>query len=450
MKTQIVFSDKLNQGKYNALSEQAKRLGIIRSEIWQRFGSVKGIKLSDRTIRDSWLKEGRKFNVNANTWKQTLSDTIDNIKANRKAAKVKVKRSIRAKTKESVEQKRLYTLLKSENWNEDSYLSRMMRKAWYRGYNKTHNQINVRSDDYTIFTLKDKIWLKVPSLIKGKRIAIPLNSSFEPKGNLRLILRDSKVEIHYASEIIETNDCGSQIIGVDKGFSEVLTDSDGLQHGLNLGVILTKESDYLKLKYQRRNKLKAIAKKKPHVLKYNLGRKKLDKRIVKHRSVVKTAVHQAVNDVVDKAKVIVTEDLTSLISGKKFSKNVSRRLSSWTKGVIAQAIENISRRRGSTICYVNAAYTSQIDSRTGLLQGRRSGDKFYCEDGVVLQADVNAARNVLARHQDSEISLWTPYKQVKSILLKRNECHRLKLLNQDSSCKPLSLSTESELSNTYV
>lgn len=206
MKTQIAFSDKLNQVKYNALSGQARRLGVIRSEIWQRFGSVKGIKLSDRTIRDSWLKEGRKFNVNANTWKQTLSDTIDNIKANRMAAKVKVKRSIREKTKESVEQKRLYTLLKSENWNEDSYLSRMMRKAWYRGHNKTHNQINVRSGDYTIFTLKDKIWLKVPSLIKGKRISIPLNSSIEPKGNLRLILCDSKVEIHYASEIIETND----------------------------------------------------------------------------------------------------------------------------------------------------------------------------------------------------------------------------------------------------
>lgn len=54
---------------------------------------------------------------------------------------------------------------------------------------------------------------------------------------------------------------------MDKAFSEVLTDSDGLQHGLNLGVILTKESDYLKLKYQRRNKLKTIAKKKPHVFK---------------------------------------------------------------------------------------------------------------------------------------------------------------------------------------
>ena len=140
----------------------------------------------------------------------------------------------------------------------------------------------------------------------------------------------------------------------------------------------------------------------------------------------------------------------AIFSNKKFSKNVTRRLSAWTKGVIAQAIENVSRRRGSTVIHVNAAYTSQMDSRNGTLSGKRSGDKFYCADGVVLQADVNAARNVLARSQDPEISLWTPYQQVKSILLKRTECHRLKLLNQDSSCKPFGLSTESELPNAYV
>lgn len=450
MKTQIAFSHKLNQGKYGALLEQAKRLGVIRSEVWQRFGSVKGVGLRDRTIRDAWIREGRQFNVPANAWKQTLADAIGDIKANREAAKVKVKQAIRRRTKENAEQKRFYTLLKSDKWAEDNYLNRVMRGVCHRGHNHTHNQINVRSDDYTVFTLKNKVWLKIPSLVKGKRIAIPLSTNVAPKGNLRLILRNDKVEVHYAVEVIKTNDYGTQIIGVDKGFTEALTDSDGVHHGVNLGEVLNKESDRLKLKYQRRNKLQAIAKKKPHVQKHNLGRTKLDKQAVKHQSAVRTIVHEAVNAVVDKAAVIVCEDLTSPIAGKKFSKNVSRRLSSWTKGVIAQAIENVSHRRGSTVIHVNAAYTSQMDSRNGTLSGKRSGDKFYCEDGVVLQADVNAARNVLARSQDHEIGLWTPYQQVKSILLKRTECHRLKLFNQDSSCKPFGLSTESELLTAYV
>jgi len=319
-----------------------------------------------------------------------------------------------------------------------------------RGHNHTHNQIIVRSDDYTVFVLHKNVWIKIPSLIKGKRIAIPLSTTVAPKGNLRIILRNNKVEIHYAAEDVKTNDCGSQTIGVDKGYTEVLTDSDGVHHGVTLGAVLTKESDRLKLKYQRRNKLKAIAKKKPWVTKHNLGRKKLDKQAVKHQSGVRTIVHEAVNQVIDKAAVIVTEDLTSPIAGKKFGKNVNRRLSSWTKGVIASAIENGSRRRGSTVVYVNAAYTSQMDSCDGSLSGKRSGEKFYRENGEVLQADVNAARNVRARLYDSEISRWLPYKQVKAILLQRNSANRLKLPNQDSSCRLKNLSTESELLNAYV
>ena len=61
-----------------------------------------------------------------------------------------------------------------------------------------------------------------------------------------------------------------------------------------------------------------------------------------------------------------------------------------------------------------------MDSTTGLLQGKRVGDKFYRENGDVLQADHNAALNVLARLGDNEISRFTPYKEVRRILLARS------------------------------
>ncbi|MCP4459093.1 MAG: hypothetical protein GY816_13885 [Cytophagales bacterium] len=73
-----------------------------------------------------------------------------------------------------------------------------------------------------------------------------------------------------------------------------------------------------------------------------------------------------------------------------------------------------------------------MDSRHGILIGKRKGKKFHCFDGVVLDADENAARNVLARLDDSEIHRWTPFQKVKSILLKRTSCQRLGLLKQDS------------------
>ena len=125
---------------------------------------------------------------------------------------------------------------------------------------------------------------------------------------------------------------------------------------------------------------------------------------------IRDVVFQSVHAVVDKAAVIAAEDLTAPMAGKSFGKNVNRRLAAWTKGVIAEALDSVSSRRGSAVVLVNPAYTSQIDSRTGCLDGKRQGDRFYCSDGVVLQADQNAARNVLARLSDPEIERFMPYR----------------------------------------
>ena len=89
------------------------RLGAIRTEVWQLFGSINGVYLDDRKIRDSWLKNDRQFPVRANLWKENLRDAMSNIKASREAAKFYVKKAIHSHTKDKKERKRLYTLLKS-------------------------------------------------------------------------------------------------------------------------------------------------------------------------------------------------------------------------------------------------------------------------------------------------------------------------------------------------
>jgi hypothetical protein len=40
----------------------------------------------------------------------------------------------------------------------------------------------------------------------------------------------------------------------------------------------------------------------------------------------------------------------------------------------------------------------------------------------VVQADYNAAMNILARDQDKDINRFMPYQQVKQILLERTAC----------------------------
>ena len=247
--------------------------------------------------------------------------------------------------------------------------------------------------------------------------------------NLRIIVKDGFTEIHYATDKTEGRGCGEQVVGVDKGYSEAFTDSDGRAHGPSFGATLTQYSDKAATTGKSRNKLHALEKahrkagrlvKADRIKMHNLGRKKIDARKERAQQQLRTIAFQSVHTLVDKAAVVVSEDLTSPIAKKQPWKRFNRRMSSWAKGTLAEALDSVCTQRNAKHVLVNAAYTSQMDSTNGLLKGKRVGDKFYREDGDVLQADHNAALNVLARLGDSEISRFTPYREVRQILLARS------------------------------
>jgi IS605 OrfB family transposase len=152
----------------------------------------------------------------------------------------------------------------------------------------------------------------------------------------------------------------------------------------------------------------------------NLGRVKLESRRERTQNRLRNIAYQAVHAIVDKATVVGSEDLTLPIKGKVQWRKFNRRMSAWAKGVLAQALEEVCTQRGATHVVVNAAYTSQMDSFSGLLEGEREGDKFYRANGDVLQADFNAARNVRNRIHDREITRYMPHQQVKAILFARS------------------------------
>ncbi|MBZ9644017.1 zinc ribbon domain-containing protein [Streptomyces sp. PSKA30] len=449
--TRIVCSKNLNHGKYAQLDEQARRLGRVRSLVWRRYGSLAGVGVSDRTIRDQWMRDGTAdaFGVLANAWKETVRDAAADIKANREAAKIKVRQAVWRTIGDKAERQRLFTLLKRDQWTEDPYLSRLMRRHWHRGRNHTHNQIVVRSDQYRTYRLTEggNVWLAVPSLVRRKMVTIPLNTTVAPTGTLRLILRDARVEVHYAIDDHELKSsrrpCGTAKTGVDKGYTEVLTDSEGNHHGTELGDLLRVESDFLKTKNARRAKIRSVAEKAreagntakaDRIEANNLGTIKRNGRRRTFEARVRSVTFTAVHRVVDKAKQIVAEDLTrSFPSRKKLGKNTNRRLAMWTKGVTAEALHSVSERRGSALTLVNAAYTSQVAPCCRIL-GKRQGDRLHCTQcGAVWQADHAGAINVLERDGNPDISLYTPHTRVKQIIQERADRRRTRLPVQDSS-----------------
>ena len=361
----------------------------------------------------------------AKAWKETLRDVLDDISMYDEAIKVKVRESIAHRTQDKEERKKLYTALKGNGWKKVPFLARKMRQNKSHGKTHVSNQIVLETGVYSQFKGKDgNTWLKVPTFERGKKLAIPLNSNVPLKGCLRLILDEGKVEVHHTIEQKKFAPCGNLVLGVDKGYTEAFADSEGNFHGLGLGKVLSQGTEERNRRGKARNKLHQLSKTKnsrkaKKIRRYNLGRKKLTHKIDHQKSVIRNIAFQAAHSIVDLASEVRAEDLSKPFASQIQWKKFNRTMSGWAKGSLAEALESVTKARGSCLRVVNAAYTSQMDSKSGRLEGRRDGDKFYHANGVVSSADTNAAINIKHRADDAEISLYTPYRAVKKILLNR-------------------------------
>ena len=433
--TRTLHSQGLNRSKHDRLADMAVLCGRVRADAWRRCGGIATVQRSFYDIRDDWMSEGYDWHgLPARLGKAMLTDALGDIKAARESAKVPVRKAIRHRTRgDKAERKRLYTLLKLDQWDEDPFLHRQMRNRWKGGRSHVTNQIVADSGSYTTKVWNGRAWVYLQGMERGQRIAIPLKGMHLPSGTLRIILPpNGQVAVHYAvdeTEVCTTRPCGDATVGVDKGYTEAYTDSDGERHGQGLGDLLAAESDHQKVKGQKRNQLQAVAEKheaKGHhrkadnIRRHNLGRNQWNRRKRRHKKRTRDHLCHAAHTVVDKANTIACEDLTASMKSAQYRhKDTHRRLNGGVKGVMADTLTSISRRRGSAPALVNPAYTSQIDSRTGLLQGRRRWDRFHCIDGAVLDADANAACNILARLYDDEITLYMPYRDVRALLAER-------------------------------
>ena len=533
--THMARSLPLNERKLTHIQVKTKAIGNFTSNLWQEYGSIKGIETNFLDVRKRYvanhfvievssqslnnpektdpyrekagiqaIKRNEKIakekadlteheqiekeyqlqikqfkediktgnydksypiKLTTNYYKETLDDALGNIHATYESAKEKVEREIYRKfTGKHNQQYRLWLiyLLDSNKWQQVEWLKKKLRKYWKHGINRTFNQLIVRSEDYKIVKTNNgkTTCILIPCLFSQKLMAIPMkgNPVIPKNSRLRIILKGNIAEVHFAvNEKPNPKPCGKEELGADAGYTEVLFGSNGKSYGDGLGAHATAFSDKRSKKHKARQHLAEIAKKKPQVIKNNLGTKKKDKELEAFQKTSKTMIYNAVNSIIDEAGLLVVENLTRPMKGKSLGKKMNRRLNSWQKGVISEAIQKTARQRGSLVKQVNPAYTSQIDSQTGyLLKGARDGDLFYCESGEVLHADLNAARNILARYYDTEIESWMSPSQVHQILLERlaNRSRALvpNLPLLDSSCNISCeiLSTESELSDAYI
>jgi len=291
---------------------------------------------------------------------------------------------------------------------------------------------------YKCFEHNGTQYIKIMTLAKGKRIVLPLKGKTVITGNIRVVLNGNQVSIHHTAALKNVSTvCNDTIVAVDFGYTEVITDSEGNRHGTGFGKNMTTVSDWLKLKMEKRNKLHALQKKlaaskdksdrkkAANILKNNLGKIKLNTKVERHKATSLKLINTAFNEMIDqtKAKIVVSEDLSGQFGFGKI-KNMNRRLSSWLKKSLKERLSFKALVKGFDHKQVNPAYTSQTCPDCYFVDASnrcsRNKDKFVCQHcKIERHSDVVAAINLKARYADSEITRYTPYREVKAILLAR-------------------------------
>lgn len=281
------------------------------------------------------------------------------------------------------------------------------------------------------------------------RIVLPMAGVSRVSGNVRVVLDNDldRACVHVAYDLASLGEATGPEKSIDWGITEVCTDNDGKKYGKGYGSALTSMTEQRNRTGKARHKLRAVSKKDAggkrakHIARSNLGTKKQEARLRRHRAQLRTISGCAVKEVIygegnrtrkrgkvaqspeQRPRTLVAEDLAHL-RGKAKSKKISRACSSWARAENEGRMTVHAYVGGSDVQTANAAYTSQTcpEPTCGYVhRDNRRGDSFHCRNPYWEcdwqgDADHVAAMNLMARIGDREISRFTHYTEVKKIL----------------------------------
>ena len=169
-------------------------------------------------------------------------------------------------------------------------------------------------------------------------------------------------------------------LGVDVGIRRSAATSDGR-------IIIDKKFNGDKRKLRRlKDNLKSKGTKS--------SRKHLIKLKHKEHNCNKNQTHLIANEILKtNADTIVLENLKS-IKVKKNKYQNKRSISQVPLFELRRVITYKAENQGKSVLLVRPSYTSQTDSVTGKCEGERRGCRFYSKNGIIYDADINAAINI--------------------------------------------------------
>lgn len=452
IKTITQYSYELTTEQLSSLNDLGKRYQKVRNYFYQKYSTIYQIGTINKfyDLRNQLMKEKPWFTtyLPARYWKICLQQTLGNIKANWENDFNRIRVIMNQNYNLTDEDKHyLNTLLKSYktldqvlNKNQDTdylkdnfsdvnrhrlnnLLKRYIRKyKSKRPYTKKSNLLHL---DKGLYQYKNQ-GIRIASLEKYKRISIPVKDTrtYTYNSNLTIKWNNNILIIYAPIEIKPKINTNKTIIGVDKGYTSLLTTSTGNKYGTKYKQISIPYIDKQLKKDKNRSRLyhlyrdyvkKGNLYKANQIYTNNLGKLKYNNYQHKHNETLKAYINHTINQFLENEnlKELVKEDLTWVGNKKQGSKQLNNRLNKWMKGYLDERLEFKAELNGIKITEVNPAYTSQIHHKCKTLGIRKYADFFCSKCNEHEDADINAAKNILARKYEKQITKYTPVKTIK-------------------------------------
>jgi len=244
-------------------------------------------------------------------------------------------------------------------------------------------------------------WIRLSTKEKRKRISLPIisNSYYEGIKTDRVNFiqinkdQDNNFSISFIKKLETHKDIvfKTEKIGIDLGLANLFTINDGSIYGSNYIFDRLKYYDKkicdLMSDLQRRN-IKPRKSKKYRTIVNRL------------RNFLKNEINRLMNKIFNRyiPKIIVIERLN--FQFQKLSRRLNRIVGNFGKSIIQAKLKDFNEKYSVNIEEVNPVYTSQICSSCGYIskKNRKSQSVFICACcGLKLHADINAAKNIVAR-----------------------------------------------------
>ena len=261
-------------------------------------------------------------------------------------------------------------------------------------------------------------WIKLSTLEKGNPIYLPVKSNYyfeSVEGKLKnfcqIIVKD-KIEIALIKDTPKRKYTPkTDKIALDLGLSNLFASNNGDLFGrrfIDKLIEYDKKVTILRANIQR-NKLKPTQSKRYKRL------------MSKLRNYLKNEINRVINRIIKlySPKEIVIERLN--FQSPKLSKKMNRILQNFGKGIVRDKLNQLKEEYGIKVTEINPAYTSQTCSNCGYISpdNRKSQAVFICAFcGKKINADVNAARNILLRSSQEIGSIYISKSKVISRLIK--------------------------------